>query len=473
MLILRKPWDSQPQGSVQAADWIPAGSILFNGATTQVIGADSARTGTINQNVSAGGVGRSSGTTSSRISIGRVWQAQPGAMTWVAQFRALDSSFRYLTGNVDDASNYVEDIIINSGENESVVAGKLAVLLRAEGGLNRLAASTNVVLTVGRVHTLVWQFVSANEYALWLDGQSIPITYRAAAGAVTPNNELSQYPQVLLNRNLRNAFSGGTNVDLLVYARIPALISNPAELSSNPLLLFDPQVILIPVSAGGGVTGTSATTNAADTSSASGTTTVTGTSGTTNAADTGAASGTTTVTGTSATTNAEDVSAASGSVGGPVSGTSATTNADDTGAANGTTTVTGSSATTNAPDTSAASGSAGAVTGTSETTNANDSAIASGTSGTQAEDTHDGYWSKQWEKLRQREKKKRVEEVQDEIQEIEEQIAEVRAVTPPKPKKMVASARDFYAEQSRIVQQLITERQRLIETEEEEFLLLM
>lgn len=146
----------------------------------------------------------------------------------------------------------------------------------------------------------------------------------------------------------------------------------------------DPTIpyLLLEDAASGTPTGTSATTNAADTSSASGTTTVVGTSARTNANDTSTASGTTTVVGTSATTNAADTSSASGTVGGGagVSGTSATTNANDTSSASGTTTVVGTSATTNAADTSTASGTT-TVTGTSTTTNANDTATASGAAG--------------------------------------------------------------------------------------------
>lgn len=145
-----------------------------------------------------------------------------------------------------------------------------------------------------------------------------------------------------------------------------------------PLLLRQ-EPIWLPLTASG-ITGTSATTNANDTSNASGTTTVVGSSATANANDTSAANGTTTIVGTSATTNANDTSAASGSVGGAVTGTSATTNANDTSSASGTTTIVGASATTNADDTSSASGTVGGgVIGTSDTTNANDTSAASGT----------------------------------------------------------------------------------------------
>lgn len=132
---------------------------------------------------------------------------------------------------------------------------------------------------------------------------------------------------------------------------------------------------------GGGASGTSATTNANDTSSAGGTTTVTGTSSRTNANDTSSASGTTTVVGTSAKTNANDASSASGTT--TVIGTLAKTNADDTSAASGTvgsSGTTGTVAATNANDTAAASGTT-KIVGTLSTTNANDAATASGVAG--------------------------------------------------------------------------------------------
>ena len=128
------------------------------------------------------------------------------------------------------------------------------------------------------------------------------------------------------------------------------------------------------------VTGSVAKSNANDTSVASGTTTILGTSATTNATDTSSASGTTTVTGTLATTNANDTVSASGAVGNNVTGTSSTTNANDTSSASGTTTVKGTVAAANVNDTSTASGTT-TVKGTSATTNANDTATANGVAG--------------------------------------------------------------------------------------------
>ena len=121
------------------------------------------------------------------------------------------------------------------------------------------------------------------------------------------------------------------------------------------------------------ITGTSATTNAADTHTATGELTNSGTSATTNAADTQTASGTLEASGAAATTNAPDGQAAAGEL--TNSGTAATTNAADSQAAAGILTVVGTAATANADDTHAASGTVSAITaiiGTSATTNAPD-----------------------------------------------------------------------------------------------------
>lgn len=212
-----------------------------------------------------------------------------------------------------------------------------------------------------------------------------------ATGSVTPseNNELVIYGcgyassalSVSVGTMLDTAaIIGGTSYGIgLAYeiqttatARSPSWSWSSSNSCSTTIATFK---------ADNGVSGTLATTNANDTSAASGTTTVTGASSTTNSNDTSSATGTTTVTGTLATTNADDTSAASGTVGGGVSGTLATTNANDTSAATGTTIVTGAVAYSNANDTAAASGWAGLVSGTLATTNANDTVSASGDAG--------------------------------------------------------------------------------------------
>ncbi len=211
-----------------------------------------------------------------------------------------------------------------------------------------------------------------------------------ATGSVTPseNNELVIYGcgyassalSVSVGTMLDTAaIIGGTSYGIgLAYeiqttatARSPSWSWSSSNSCSTTIATFK---------ADNGVSGTLATTNANDTSSAAGTTTIVGTLASTNANDTSAASGTTTVIGTVAATNADDTSAASGTVGSSgTTGTVAYTNADDTAAATGTTTVTGTVARSNADDSVSASGWVGAITGTLNVTNANDTASASGT----------------------------------------------------------------------------------------------
>ena len=95
-----------------------------------------------------------------------------------------------------------------------------------------------------------------------------------------------------------------------------------------------------------------------------------------------------------------------------------------------------------------------------------------------AQDTHDGFWSKQWKRIREREKKQyldSLEVIQSEITELDEQIAEVQQVKPTKRIRAKPDfvAKEFYAEQIRIVQTLIAERQQLLNDEDETLLLLM
>jgi hypothetical protein len=341
--------------------------------------------------------------TRTSVTFGDVTQTQagPGPRSVVAEFDA-GSTFLPNSGVMTAIGVARLESLRAVGENLLIVSslsdfsdGFLSVSLGSTELLNASAKSvgqTQRNATAARTYAAgqiisfcaVWR--GGLFRGIWLDtGQSATST---ASGSSAP-------------RYLRLGATTA-NISQQLIAVYPTAVSDDqaAELARAPWAsVFEPRRIWVPVDAGGGVTGTSATTNAADTSSASGTTTVTGTSATTNAADTSNAAGTTTVTGTLATTNADDTAAASGAVGGDITGSSATTNANDASAASGTTTIVGasattnaddasnaagtttivgSSATTNADDTAAASGVAGAITGTSATTNADDTASAEG-----------------------------------------------------------------------------------------------
>ena len=88
------------------------------------------------------------------------------------------------------------------------------------------------------------------------------------------------------------------------------------------------------------------------------------------------------------------------------------------------------------------------------------------------QDTHDGFWKKQWDKIREREKQPSIEQ----IEEIDEQIAEIQAavitVATIEKAQSKPTAVD-YSEQTRIIEALIAHRAQLIEQEDEELLLLL
>ena len=127
----------------------------------------------------------------------------------------------------------------------------------------------------------------------------------------------------------------------------------------------------------------------------------------------------------------------------------------------------------------AATVSPGAVTLTPDRfDNVNQFYAATVSDGNEVTDTHDGYWAKQWQRIRDREKKQYLESlevIRDEIQELDEQIIEVQQVKVTKRirAKPAFDASEFYAEQIRIVQALSVERKRLLDDEDETILLLM
>jgi len=284
----------------------------------------------------------------------------------------------------------------------------------------------------GIVRTIVFAHDGTNIY-FYRAGVLAGSTARPAGVSTTPAGRYAV---------LGNKHSSGTNSPSATIYNGRAwnrclTASEVVEYSGNPNCVYAPRPIWVPVSdAGGSVTGTSATTNANDTSTASGTTTVVG---------------------TSATTNANDTATASGSVGGAVTGTSATTNANDTSSASGTTTVTGTVAYSNANDSAAASGWAGSVSGTAAVTNANDTAQASGTVEGGATDTHDGFWSREWAKLKKREEKKpTIAEVVEIVKESPQVLEVVRAEVVRKyPQVNYAEVRENVQLQRFIAKQLI------------------
>lgn len=374
----KRPWDSQPQevvgvnpagpfGTADVGDlWVPqstqgllTGRPLTNVSTgvERTAGVHGIGFTTSGQTINAGGAGKG-------LDTGFAYGKSTSQITFFCLFESFDAvSAAGYGGPIGD------DVVQFQYHHGSAPFQNTFVVRAASGAYAKAKFSTPAANTpVVWVGTYDGATVRAYTNGV-LTGTAATIsgaTYATSASNTKINTRGSNYPwngRVYVVGAQQRAWSA----------------EEVAYYSDRVWETLEPQPIWVPVSAGGGVTGTLATTNADDTSAASGTTTVIGTSAPTNANDTSAASGTTTIVGTLAATNADDTAAASGSVGGDVTGTVAYTNADDTSAATGTTTVTGTVAYTNADDGVAASGWAGIVSGTVNVTNSDDTASASGT----------------------------------------------------------------------------------------------
>lgn len=357
MLIERVPWRVQPQTVQRLSPSVPRPALLLHGGAGFI---DTIRQRTVTPNgvsIVAGQGGRGFKAASN---------ASVGASFGTSQLSTSDGAgsgdFSLLLVASPVASTTREIMFcVRDGTRELYFTANCTVGLVASSG--RIAVQTNVGGATGisvagsvdgQLHT--WLFTrQGTSQRLYRDG-----VLHASSTEAVRQVWTSSSTDVVGGYTAANW--GVSSSVLLVGGWNSALSESDAlSLSANPWQLFAPRSIWVPVStAGGSVTGTSATTNANDTSTASGTTTVVG---------------------TSATTNAADTSAASGSVGGAVTGTSATTNANDASAASGTTTVTGTVAYSNANDTSTAAGWAGAISGTVAVTNADDASSAAGSAG--------------------------------------------------------------------------------------------
>lgn len=405
LLDLPLLWDRQPTEVTGPSDWAEGLGII--GLTTPYLGVEVVngtaftRVGTPTRDaVDAGvhGLGLRTNGSSSGL-YARIPRRSLTGFTLFSLQQAVSPATDAVSVSLGDSASDQSMARMNTG---SATASRMRLFCRTSTGSSEVVDGTSISPFDGSVHAIAMTYQQGVGGFAYSDGERETNTL---PGSSTGAFAFDQFAVGVLRRTGNSAFwSGRTWLAAAFDRQLPIEVLE--EIRATPWRLFREKRIQIWVSesSGGGVTGTSATTNANDTSAASGTTTVvgtsattnandtsaasgsvgsavTGTSATTNANDTSSASGTTTVVGTSATTNANDTSAASGSVGGGVTGASNTTNADDTSAASGTTTIVGNSATANANDTSNAAGWAGTVTGTSATTNANDISAASGTAG--------------------------------------------------------------------------------------------
>lgn len=179
--------------------------------------------------------------------------------------------------------------------------------------------------------------------------------------------------------------SGGSGASNIAVNGLWAIKSASTSITSAPTGSSSTLSAIILVAfkevAGGGadINGSAASTESADTASATGAVQVTGAAVPTDSADTLAAAGTVRVTGVSASVEGADTAAGTGTVGSStVTGSAALAEAADTASVVGAVTVTGAVASTDASDTASAAGVV-LVSGAVASSDSNDTASASGT----------------------------------------------------------------------------------------------
>jgi hypothetical protein len=263
-LILRPLYAGQPQEFWGLAGGLDHSTVAVVGGQFFAAGASFSTSGAIGVSPTPGGLAFSSGATSSYVSLGRLPELGVGA-SLVIQFVKRDNSLRFASGTVDTGTNYIESIAVNCNDAGTVSANRLNFNFRTSA--TGRSASTDAILETGKVHTAVCIVTSGTSYSVFVDGREEALTY-GTTGTISGSGALMDFPLVLCNQNVRNAFSNGTNVDVLFYLRTPNTLSDPLAVSANPYSLLEPRRTSIPVSVASGaytadITPTSYTTTPA------------------------------------------------------------------------------------------------------------------------------------------------------------------------------------------------------------------
>jgi hypothetical protein len=259
-IITRTPWTRQPQYFTRLAPEIPLGSFVYVPPLGLLLPGGRSfaveRT-TLDRNPTAGGISENGTATTSRATLGLMQRARTSVgLTIVAQFVSSTTATRYIAGTVNTGTAYLEDVGVNLNASEVNSANRVLLNIRTQSGAGTSSrfGSTDAILSQGSLHTVVWEFRGGASCRLWLDGAEKALTTTASAFA-EDTDALTEFPNVALNRNVRNAFSnGGTGLNLVLYSRIFGVGFDCARISSNPwwqLFAPLPRRIWAPPAAGG------------------------------------------------------------------------------------------------------------------------------------------------------------------------------------------------------------------------------
>lgn len=350
MLILQRPWNRQPQTAAPVNQGNPlARGLVFHvnlaASDRDLIGPAGVVTdvGTITRGYSAGRFGSTAGirgASNSGRSITNPSDAlriNSGAVTHAGLVRldSIDSNFGTVFA-VSDAAGNATFALQRDGTSNNLY------LFRGNSSGVVITGSPIMALADGKQHLFI--AISSGHLAgatgtLWIDG--VKYTGTAAGSDAGTQAAAGVSLRLLLARTSDTAFSA--DGDYYQHWTWNRALSDAEALAftENPQRLYQSRRIWVPVSVASGVTGTFATTLAAATPTASGTTTIVGTVANTLATVTTSFSGTTTVVGSLGNTLVGATLTATGVVGG-VSGSFSVSLANATSTANGSPTNVGS-----------------------------------------------------------------------------------------------------------------------------------
>lgn len=418
-----------------------------------------------------------------QVLISGVGTMGEGRILSVGETAVIAMRARYVSGSFANGDAFTNGVFDGTGIYNGTIQGS------AGGSIGGTSPATDPMREYGAMPLHVsWsralsdleiREVSANPWQLFRPLQR-RIWVPVGAGAITGSLNVAETSSDTLAASGAVVVSGALAVtesgpDTLA-ASGDVVVSGSLAVTEGGPDTFAASGVVVPV-----ITGSLAVTETGpDTLAASGSVLVSGSLAVTETGpDTFAAVGTTTggVSGSlDATETGSDTAAISGAV--VVAGAlSASETGPDTFAGSGAVVVTGLLAVTeNGPDTFAAVGFGTAISGALNAQESGSDTFFATEEG-QLIDTHDGFWAKEWKRIRAREKRKyqeeieeRIEAIAEEISVVDEQIAEVKQAAKvvkftPQP--------NFYAEQARIVEHLIARRNQLIDEEDEELLLLL
>lgn len=161
--------------------------------------------------------------------------------TWVMRFTGFPTSSGFAMGELDNATAYVEDLLIGSDDSYNASTGVLTITIR-DASNNILRAYTgNVGINDGKAHTVVWTLESTTTFSCYVDGAQVTVLYALTGPLTNLQIGVMEFNPWICTRNLRGAAQiGSTDQCIHLLARFMKPFADKAAISANPWQLFEP-----------------------------------------------------------------------------------------------------------------------------------------------------------------------------------------------------------------------------------------